>query len=353
MRSSSRWAASALLVAVIVAAVVGNFFDRSFPRSPGRAGLLDGGWTGAWQRAYERALPLRDGAIAFWTLLRYSVFREAMPEVLVGSDGWLFTVEEFEPPADLSVPLADAVSRIISVRDALAAKGIDLVVALVPTKTSVQGMHLGRYRVPPALDKRYEEAGSALHDRGIMAPDLRVPMRNAAAGADMYMRTDTHWTPQGARTAASVLAEVIVPLLEKHHSPRIPFETVPGPHREVAGDLLKFVPLGPWQKRGPRPDTVREIVVASGETPVAAAQLFAAPDIPVALVGTSYSTSATSGFTAALKDALDADVLSVAQEGKGPFAPMDAYLEGPAIDDPKPDIVVWEIPVRYLIPDSE
>jgi len=27
---------------------------------------------------------------------------------------------------------------------------------------------------------------------------------------------------------------------------------------------------------------------------------------------------------------------------------MRKYLESPAIDDPRPDVVIWEIPERYL-----
>jgi alginate O-acetyltransferase complex protein AlgJ len=286
-------------------------------------------------------------------LLRYGIFREARPEVLIGRDGWLYSAEEFDPPDSLSVPLADAVDRVASARDALSAKGIGLVIALVPTKASVQREHLGRYVIPPALQARYADALAALRARGIVAPDLLVALRKGAAVADMYLRTDTHWTPQGARLAAVTLAPSVEPLLDARGSPREPFVTEPGASREVPGDLLKFVPLGPWQSRGPAPDVVRQTTTTTGDRGTGAASpddLFGDLDIPVALVGTSYSVNAVSGFEGALKDAIDADVLNVAEEGKGPFAPMEAYLGSAAIDDPRPDVVVWEIPERYLAP---
>jgi len=353
MRSSRKLAAAVVLLAAMAAGIAGSALNRSFLRSPGRTGLLNGGWTAAWQAAYERTIPLRDGATALWTLLRYSLFREGRPEVLVGSDGWLYSIEELEPPADLSVRLDEAVQRIANVRDVLSVKDIDLVVALVPTKTSVEDAHLGRYRVPAAIDRRYDEARRALAGSGIAVPDLRGPLHDAAAAADMYFRTDTHWTPQGARSAAAVLADAVVPILERRHSTRTPFSTERGHRHEYVGDLLSFIPLGPWRNRGPAPDVVREYVAASGGEPASAADLFAPLDIPVALVGTSYSANPVSGFRLALKDALDADVLRVAQEGRGPFAPMDAYLASPAVDDPRPDVVVWEIPERYLVPEPE
>ncbi len=327
-----------------------SLFDRSLRRSPGTTGILQGRWSSEWQAAFEDALPVRAGAVALWTLLRYDIFGEARPEVLVGADGWLFSAEEFDPPAALSVPLESAVQRVAATRDLLAARGIDLVVALVPTKASVERAHLGRYAIPPVIDARYAAALQAFAGAGVAAPDLRTPMSAAAASTDMYLRTDTHWTPQGAQQAAAILAGAVVPLLDRHESSRTSFATESGARRVVSGDLLKFVPLGPWKGRGPAPDQVSETVTKPAPTDTDTNDLFGELDIPIALVGTSYSVNAVSGFEGALKDAVDADLLNVAVEGQGPFAPMTAYLASKAIDDPRPDILVWEIPERYLVP---
>jgi len=43
-------------------------------------------------------------------------------------------------------------------------------------------------------------------------------------------------------------------------------------------------------------------------------------------------------------------VLKVSTPGKGFLAPIEAYLESTAIDYPHPDVVLWEIPERYLAP---
>jgi alginate O-acetyltransferase complex protein AlgJ len=349
----ARLAAGVILVLVMACGLGLSVAAATAARGPGSGErgvgeLLDGTVEAGWQAAWEAALPVRDAAIAAWTLVRYRLFGEARPEVLVGSDGWLYSAEEFAPPAPLSVPLGRAVDRISAAREALAAKGIDLVVALVPAKAVVESTHLGRYRLPAALDGRYDAARRALADRGITAPDLRAALSQAAVTDDMYLRTDTHWTPAGARAAAAALAGVIVPLLEQHDSSRVAFSTEDSEPHSYPGDLLKFLPLGPWQGKGPVPDTVQ--VPRSVQDGQGGNDLFGDLDIPVALVGTSYSANPTSGFEPALKDVLDADVLNVAQEGKGPFAPMDAYLASSAIDDPRPDVLLWEIPERYLVP---
>jgi alginate O-acetyltransferase complex protein AlgJ len=76
--------------------------------------------------------------------------------------------------------------------------------------------------------------------------------------------------------------------------------------------------------------------------------LFDTLEIPVALVGTSYSATGVWNFDGALRDALEGDVLKVAEQGHGPFVPMEKYLSSPSIDDPRPQVVIWEIPERYL-----
>lgn len=354
-RDPGRLVAGVVMLALIAAGVMASALDRRLFAGPGGARLLDGTWAAAWQAAYEKALPVRDSAGALWTLLKMRLFGETRPEVLIGSDGWLYSSEEFDAPRDLSVPLGDAIRRVAAIRDVLAVRGIDLVVALVPTKAGVQSAHLGRYAVPPDLARRYDDALDALRSRGVSAPDLLAALRDGAAVDDMYLRTDTHWTPDGARRAAEALAPSIEPLLDAHGSQREPFVSTVQPPHAFAGDLLKFLPLGPWQDRGPPEDIVQERVTETldqGPDEDAGDELFGNLDIPVSLVGTSYSANPISGFEGALRDALDADVLNVAKEGKGPFTPMEAYLGSPAIDDPRPDVVVWEIPERYLIPDQ-
>ena len=68
----------------------------------------------------------------------------------------------------------------------------------------------------------------------------------------------------------------------------------------------------------------------------------------VAVVGTSYSADSRWSFTEALKISLQADVLSVAAAGEGPFAPMAEYLESDTLSELPPQLVIWEIPERYV-----
>lgn len=67
----------------------------------------------------------------------------------------------------------------------------------------------------------------------------------------------------------------------------------------------------------------------------------------MAIVGSSYSANATWSFEAQLKAAA-LDVINFAEEGKGPFKPMETFLAEKLSQQPGLKYVVWEIPLRYF-----
>jgi alginate O-acetyltransferase complex protein AlgJ len=211
--------------------------------------------------------------------------------------------------------------------------------------------HLGwQHRLDPALRGRYASILAGLERAGVTAPDLLTVLAEASRHTDVFLRTDTHWSPQGAAAAAQALAGPVRTELDRRGVPRSPWVTVRGEPRERRGDLLAFLPFGPLAAAlGPRPDMVVTVSTEPATAPDdSGAGLFGELRIPVALVGTSYSAEGAWNFDGALRHATASDVLKVAEEGKGPFAPMERYLASPALEDPRPDVVVWEIPERYL-----
>jgi alginate O-acetyltransferase complex protein AlgJ len=53
-------------------------------------------------------------------------------------------------------------------------------------------------------------------------------------------------------------------------------------------------------------------------------------------------------FEGALKEALGADVLNVANQGEGPVRPMQEYLVSETLQNTPPELVIWEIPERFI-----
>lgn len=315
---------------------------------------LDGSAEAAFMRDFEKAVPFKDAAIALFASTRYDLFGEGYQGVVVGKDGWLFSTEEFEPALSkregfLPGPEETA---LVAARDALSARGIRLVVALVPSKSRVYADRLGGTRVPPAIEARYAGALGLLERLGIPAIDLQTAMSRArydtGDGADpkreeLFLRTDSHWTPAGAQTAARAVAETVRRLGVDLAPMRV--EAADSTPLEREGDLMSYMP-----KRGTTRRPLPAIEILPGyETYVdSGAGLFGSPEIPVALVGTSYSADPAWHFEGFLKRELGTDVLNLSESGSGPFKPMDAALAADVLEASGVRLVVWEMPERYL-----
>ncbi|GEM47006.1 alginate O-acetyltransferase AlgX-related protein [Deinococcus cellulosilyticus] len=318
--------------------------------------VITGEWAVTYEKTFNKGLPWRDTGIQAWGTLEYFAFQNGRPGVLVGKEGWLFTTEEFQFFKNEAQETRQKLETIQQVQQQLKAQGTELVVALIPAKTRVYADKLGRYPMPSYTLKRYFSFRDGLLQAGIPAPDLLTPLIQARNSGEVFLHTDTHWTPFGA----SVVAESVKTALDQLqlNLPTTAFETRDSAEIQHSGDLLKYIPLGPYQDQGPQPDHFTEKVTEQASTD-SSALLGDAPDdasdllgdsagVPVALVGTSYSFNPKFHFEGALKQALQVDVLNMALEGKGPMVPMQEYLKSSAWKDTPPKVVVWEIPERFL-----
>jgi alginate O-acetyltransferase complex protein AlgJ len=337
-----------VMIALLVFGFVLTLANPGARRAPEDKDLLSGAWADAYQADYTQSLPVRRPAVTLWGVIRYLAFGEGEPGVLVGEDGRLFTTEEFALPGDPESVAELHVDRIAAVGEVLASRGIYVVVALVPAKARVYRDSLGRYRYPEALRPRYQRIHRELGELGIPAPDLFTAFEEARLHGDVFLRTDTHWTPFGATVAAKAVADVVDPLLEELGADRGRFRRHTGNPMPYHGDLLRYIPLGPFLDAvGPEPDMVAVPETERLDEP--SYGLFGELSIPVALVGTSYSAAEPWDFAGALEAALQVDVLNAARAGEGPVAPMDTLLADGTLEDAKVKLVVWEIPERYVI----
>jgi alginate O-acetyltransferase complex protein AlgJ len=348
-RTSQRLLAGAFLALFLAASLVVSLANPALLRSPRRP-VVDGSWMAAYQEAFDTNSPLFGPATVTWGVIEYVLFREGRSGVLVGSDGWLFSREEFEhpsAPAAAAASLAASLDAVAAVRDRLEADGVRLVVALLPAKARVYGENLGRYRLPEAPERRYDAALTGLKARDVTAVDLLGPLAEAKSSVQVFLRTDTHWSPAGAAVVADALAGALARQETFPWLGAAGFVTTDGTSMSHRGDLARFLPLGAlYERLGPPDDTVLRATTTAVSAPET--NLFADVELPVALVGTSYSEDARWNFAGALREALGSDILVAARQGSGPFEPMLDYLEGAAYRNAPPHVVLWEIPERYL-----
>lgn len=323
------------------AAVVNLGYAR-FPATgevPRDITALRGALTAKLDSVYRQSLPHREPAIGMIGAMRYLALGEGRKGVVTGRDGWLFTAEEVRPPP---VSLDQPLDRIAEVRDRLEAAGTQLVIVPVPGKLDVQVAE-GDAEAAKGIAQLYDRFLAGLRTRDVAVLDSRSALERQAATAPAFFRTDTHWTPGGARAVASALAgSGLVP------RGGTPFAITSVGVDRFTGDLVSFVTndrLAPLVGLSPE---IAAPYTAEAETG-AAADIFAdAGAGATLLIGTSYSANPAWSFAEALKLALGQDVLNLAVEGQGPARPMLDYLASAGFRDAPPAVVIWEFPVRYL-----
>lgn len=307
-------------------------------------------WNGAWSAAYEadlnKGLGFRQFAIDTWGVLDYALFKEGRDGVLVGDDGWLFTTEEFRSYSDGDKGISEKLELASKAKETLAEFNTHLVVVLIPAKARIYSDKLGRYSFPSYNQDVYDRFATELEALGVPVVKLLEPLNTAKAQQDTFLKTDTHWTTYGAQLAATEIAMLVNQNKLLPSFDTATFTTTAGASIDHKGDLLNYLPLGALQKRlGPAFDKITEQTTTSESE---GGGLFGESTIPVVLVGTSYSANPFWNFDGALKVALGTDVLNIANEGEGPVLPMQAYLESQVFRDAPPELVIWEIPERFL-----
>lgn len=296
---------------------------------------------GAFQRSYEddfaSNVPLHNQASAAYTAVTLALFRQAGPEVVIGKQDWLFTAEEFRPAStdvDFAATLAD-------VHERLAAQGISLIPVIVPDKARVYADTLPRAR-GAEIEHRYDALLSELDSQGFPVIDLHAALVDARAQGETFMRTDTHWSPLGARIAAETVSAAATLQEAGNNS----FETLIQDRVGFDGDLLVFADTGtfaPWV--GIAPETIAAPITMATNPEQG---LFGDTEIDIVLVGTSFSARAEFDFAGALQAATGLNLVNLATQGRGPFVPMQEALNSGAITDFSPTYVVWELPERYI-----
>lgn len=320
----------------------------SFNRT-GQMTLLDGKLAKAAETHYDEQFPIKRLGTNLWAALDFKLFNEGRPGVVLGREQWLFSDEEFNPTADAQQQMHDNLALVRGVRDTLQRQGVQLVLAIVPAKARLYPEYIGKEAPASLHDELFNRFHAQVRQANVFAPDLLAPLEQAKARGQVFLRTDTHWTPMGAEVVAQALAEAVNRQSLLNGEPQT-YITEAGASAPYKGDLTNFLPLDPlFSNLLPSPDTLQKrtthAVQANDEGGDA---LFADSHIPVALVGTSYSANPHWNFLGALQQALRSDVANYAEDGHGPLLPMLKYLQSDAFKKAPPQVVVWEFPERYL-----
>lgn len=210
----------------VLKSVIGTFSEYSLSRAFHGVKYY-GIWQGKYLRAFEKKVEDENALVLAmrpkYQLAVWSLFKDPGEKVVLGDknqDGsrWLFYRQDVEflvqpSPFDIrAAKLDNPVEAITKFRDQLKAKGVELLVVVVPGKPSIYPERLtgkaGEFH--PGHGKKVLDTLATL---GFNTVDLYTPLWSAKAedgklGA-LYLNDDTHWTPRGAELAAEVIAKKV------------------------------------------------------------------------------------------------------------------------------------------------
>lgn len=298
-------------------------------------------------------------------------------KVYAGRDGWLYYRSDFDhvagrPFLDASVmnrrtkiadnakaPQPDPIKGIVHFRDQLAKRGIELIVMPMPVKPTIYPDYFShRYPLGSRIlqNPSYGEFKQRLLQGGVAVfdpSDLLAAARASQPGQPLYLKTDTHWTPQAMESTAARLA-AFVRETATLQEPRTDLYTTAEKTIEAPGDIAMMLKLPAGQKVFPSEKVQLRQVLAGGQLWRPAA------DAEVLFLGDSFANiyslepmgwGESAGFVEHLSLALGLPVDAITRNDGGSHATREMLanelkrgtdrLEGKKL-------VIWEFAAREL-----
>jgi alginate O-acetyltransferase complex protein AlgJ len=317
--------------------------DSDFPQT--WLDFREGRTTGALEKQLDQKMPARPALIAFANSVRYSLTGGAGDQVRTGNDNWLFLTEELRFDNLGASNLNARANLIEAAKNLFEARGVKLIIALVPDKARVYAEKLPGKHYPAANAPRYADTLKALQTRGVIVVDLLGPLTQGAKTKEVYYRSDTHWNQAGAKISADAVAQAVNHLelgLEKTQF----ISATTNENTERLGDLIRLMGLESMPNALRPNSDIEAPTVTNQSSSGSSAGLFGDSNIEIALTGTSYSLRGN--FHGFLQEVLSTKILNVAKDGGGFLQATVQYLNDEAFRTAPPKVVIWEVPERFL-----
>jgi hypothetical protein len=318
--------------------------------------------TSANLRAYEHNLEEASVvARALRPLFQFAQFtwlRDGGEKALVGRDGWLFYKPGFDDLVARGKPAAatnDPAAAIVAFRDALAARGIRLLVVPAPNKESIYPDRLtsrapqGRVLISPPTRDLLARLRSAQVECVDLFAVFGAARTNAAASnaAPLYLKQDSHWSPAGMNLAAQAVARRLTELGWTQPG-RTDFGEKPAPVERL-GDVLRMMQSAMIEHVSvPESVPCVQVVREDGGQPYADQ-----PDSEVLVLGDSFlriyqqDEPGAGGFIAHLAKELRQPLTSVVNDGGASTLVRQELYRRPALLKNK-RVVIWEFVERDI-----
>lgn len=277
-------------------------------------------------------------AMALGLTISASAMSQTSTMVVVGKDGWLFPGWGSLTTVDIA-GVDGSVTLIQAARDALAKRGVQLIVLMLPDKTLFYSDKLPAGKaLSPEVRVRYQTIQDKLTKAGIKTfNDERVLRSLADQGQDVFYRTDQHWTQVAADASAVATAQLI-----KQVTPQL--KGSPGSGMTLGadtterryGDMAELF-LTPAQRTTIGREAFKVRKTSAGQS------LIDDSLAPVHVTGHSM-VQPYFGFPQKLSQQLDRPVSVNWKPGNvGPWIMLMEYLESPDFKKNAPQVLVWQV----------
>ena len=316
--------------------------------------LLSGELAETIEQRFDSDFSLRQIGLNVWAAFQFRVFNEAKKGLLIGLEGWLFSNEEFIAHANAEQAIEENIVFMAQASRLLANRDVALMIVLIPSKARLLKAQLGSHQPALLQQSLYPLVLNSLREKGILVVDGFQVMAGHQQPESLYLKTDTHWTPEGAALIASSAAGLVQQRIPELDVTTQKFITESTGSNSIEGDLLRFLPLTPlFDNLMPAPEHIELYQTYPAEDHAGIIEDRFADDLPskppqVVLVGTSFSADRRWNFDGALKQALAVDIENLSEQGQGPIVPMANFLMDYLPMSANLKLVIWEVPERYL-----
>lgn len=139
-----------------------------------------------------------------------AIMHSGNEKAIMGDEkGWLFYTPDVE---HLTLPIdPKSAGCILDVKKQLDARGIELILLPTPLKPMICAHELNhRFAADQMLvHPEYASWAEALKKEGVCIIDIMPALHELNHTVPAFLRTDTHWSPEGMKTVASQLAKII------------------------------------------------------------------------------------------------------------------------------------------------
>jgi alginate O-acetyltransferase complex protein AlgJ len=319
--------------------------------------------TVSWQQVFEgevtqriarelAKVPFAEHAADLERAASWLLIGDTGSRVRQGCPGWLFLGDELKVHRQAAANGQARAQTVIRLQGLLAARGIELLLVVVPDKSRIAAGELCHLQRAAQLAGRVQRWRDAVAAAGVPVVDLTPVLQPLGSAA--FLRTDTHWSELGADAAARAVGRRIAEL-GVEATPRTQYTSQLLEPEVRPGDLVRLAGLD-WLPARLQPSVevvaatrLQEVAEVGAADALAEEDLFGDSQLPnIAVIGTSFSRN--SNFIGFLERALSSRVGNFAKDGGEFSGAAKDYFDSPAFKQTPPRLLVWEIPERDLQP---